>query len=157
DLDLIVSAGGKTYKGNVFSGPTAATGGSADYKNNVESVFLPAGISGLVTVTVTAANINSDGVPNEAPALDQDFALVIYNATQPVNPIIEPDSTRLSAEGCLPTNGVVDAGETVTMDFSVRNAGSNGAVNLVATLLATNGIVSPSGPQSYGALAGGGS
>src|SRR5262249_36984410 len=76
DLDLTVTAGGKTYKGNVFSGAFSATGGTADSKDNVESVFLPAGISGAFTVTVTAANINSDGVPNEAPALDQDFALV---------------------------------------------------------------------------------
>ncbi|WP_375772100.1 S8 family serine peptidase [Archangium gephyra] len=80
NLDLTVTVGGNTYKGNVFSGANSVTGGSADTQNNVESVFLPAGVTGPVTVTVTATNINSDGVPNNSTALDQDFALVVYNA-----------------------------------------------------------------------------
>ena len=54
-LDLTVNVGGNTYKGNVFSGANSVTGGSADAMNNVESVFLPAGVSGGFTVTVTAA------------------------------------------------------------------------------------------------------
>ena len=82
DLDLTVTVGGTAYKGNVFSGATSTTGGSADHLNNVESVFLPAGTTGNFTVTVTANNINSDGVPGDADLLDQDFALVIYNAGQ---------------------------------------------------------------------------
>ena len=101
DLDLTVTAGGVTYKGNVFSGANSVSGGSADAKNNVESVFLPAGLSGDITVTVTAANLNSDGVPNEAPTLDQDFALVIYNAAPAVPgvPVItsQPQSLTVSA------------------------------------------------------------
>lgn len=83
NLNLTVTIGGNAYKGNVFSGAVSITGGTADAKNNVESVFLPAGVSGDFVVTVTAADINSDGVPNEAPALDQDYALVIYNAITP--------------------------------------------------------------------------
>lgn len=79
DLDLRVAAGGKTYLGNVFSGAFSTTGGVADAKDNVESVFLPAGTTGWVEVVVAAANINSDGVPNVAPTLDQDFALVSCN------------------------------------------------------------------------------
>ena len=81
NLDLAVSVGGATYKGNVFSGAHSAAGGAADVRNNVESVFLPAGATGLVQVTVTAFNINSDGVPGYGGALDQDFALVVANAT----------------------------------------------------------------------------
>ena len=48
----------------------------------------PAGLSGPYSITVTATNINSDGVPGNASALDQDFALVAYNAcdTQGVVP-----------------------------------------------------------------------
>ncbi|MCU0857898.1 MAG: S8 family serine peptidase, partial [Pontiellaceae bacterium] len=80
DLNLTVNIAGNTYKGNVFSGASSVSGGTGDAKNNVESVFLPAGVSGAFTVTVTAANINSDGVPNYGTSLDQDFALVIYNA-----------------------------------------------------------------------------
>ena len=81
DLDLTVAIAGTTYKGNVFHGANSATGGIADHRNNVESVFLPAGTVGGFTVTITAANINSDGVPGDADPLDQDFALVIYNGT----------------------------------------------------------------------------
>jgi hypothetical protein len=79
DLDLTVTVGADTYKGNVFSGASSVTGGVKDSADNVESVFLPAGSTGDFTITVTAANINSDGVPNNASPLDQDFALVIYN------------------------------------------------------------------------------
>jgi hypothetical protein len=66
------------------------------------------------------------------------------------------DSTALLAEGCLPTNNAVDPGETVTMQFALRNTGVVNTTNLVATLLATGGVTLPSGPQSYGSLAGGG-
>ena len=79
DLDLTVTAGGVTYKGNVFSGAYSVAGGTADRLNNVESVFLPAGTTGSFTVTVTAHNITSDGVPGDSNPLDQDFALVIDN------------------------------------------------------------------------------
>ena len=82
NLDLTITLGGLTYKGNVFSGAYSTNGGSADVRNNAESVFLRAGQTGVVVVTVTAANINSDGVPNYGTALDQDFALVVYNVTE---------------------------------------------------------------------------
>src|SRR5262249_12492171 len=37
------------------------------------------GTSGAFGISVVAANINSDGVPGVGGALDQDFALVVYN------------------------------------------------------------------------------
>jgi len=88
NLDLTVTVAGNTYKGNVFTGANSVTGGTADAANNVESVFVPAGVEGAYTVTVTATNINSDGVPGNASAIDQDFALISYNscATAPAVP-----------------------------------------------------------------------
>jgi hypothetical protein len=83
DLDLEVTVGGVTYKGNVFSEDHSIAGGVNDSINNMESVFLPAG--GSVTggapyqVVVHAKNIAGDGVPNVGGDLDQDFALVVYN------------------------------------------------------------------------------
>jgi hypothetical protein len=156
DLDLAVAIGANTYRGNVFSGQYSTTGGSVDAKNNVESVFLPAGASGAYTVTVTAANINSDGVPNNADPLDQDFALVIYNGSETLTPLVAAAGSTLVLEGCSPTNGMVDPNETVTVDFALRNVGSADASNVVATLLATNGVASPSGPQTYDTLIAGG-
>ncbi|MEJ0089882.1 MAG: S8 family serine peptidase [Limisphaerales bacterium] len=157
NLDLTVTVGGNTYLGNVFSGANSTTGGTADAKDNVESVFVPAGVSGSFVVTVTAANINSDGVPNEAPTTDQDFALVIYNADIVPTPVISADSAVVAAEGCTPTNGVVDPDETVTVNFALRNVGTSNTTSVVATLLATNGVTLPSAPQNYGALIAGGS
>ncbi len=88
NLDLTVTASGNTYKGNVFSGAFSTTGGSADLKNNVESVFLPAGFSGAFQVTVAGTSINSVGVPNSNNSDEQDFALVIYNGTAVAAPVI---------------------------------------------------------------------
>jgi subtilisin family serine protease len=79
NLDLEVTVGGQTYRGNVFSGANSRTGGTADIRNNVESVFLPAGVSGPFTVRVRATNLAGDGVPGNNNTTDQDFALVIYN------------------------------------------------------------------------------
>lgn len=80
NLDLTVTVGGNTYRGNVFSGASSTPGGSPDVANNVESVFLPPGSSGPYTITVTASNIAADGVPGNGSAVDQDFALVAYNS-----------------------------------------------------------------------------
>jgi hypothetical protein len=85
DLDLTVTAG-STYRGNVFSGRNSATGGSADTKNNVESVFLPAGVTGPITVTVKATTIAASSIPGNPNTVNQDFALVIYNAVQNTTP-----------------------------------------------------------------------
>jgi hypothetical protein len=151
DLDLTVTIGGVTYKGNVFSGAFSTSGGSADTLDNVESVFLPAGHAGGFTITVTAANINSIGVPNSANALEQDFALVAYNANS-----IGIASATLAAESCLPTNGVIDPDETVTVNFALLNSGLVNTTNLTASLLPTGGVFSPDGPKTYGVLTAGG-
>ncbi|AKT39914.1 S8 family serine peptidase [Chondromyces crocatus] len=85
NLDLEVTVGGVTYRGNVFSGASSTSGGTADAHNNVESVFLPAGLTGNFTVKVRAANIAGDGVPGHGDSTDQDFALVIYNGNPSVS------------------------------------------------------------------------
>jgi uncharacterized delta-60 repeat protein/uncharacterized repeat protein (TIGR01451 family) len=69
--------------------------------------------------------------------------------------LIIPAGSSLLSES-LTNNGIIDAGETVTMSFALRNVGSGNTSNLVATLLPGNGVASPSGPQSYGVLLAGG-
>ena len=82
DLDLTVTAGLGVYKGNNFgSQGWSVTGGSADTQNNTEGVYLGPTAPGQVTVTVTAANLNSDGIPTIGDGIDQDFAVVCYNAS----------------------------------------------------------------------------
>ena len=79
DLDLTVQVGGSTYLGNNFLLGESQTGGSADTVNNTEAVFLSAGPSGLMSIIVDATTIAGDGVPGNADATDQDFAIVAYN------------------------------------------------------------------------------
>lgn len=152
DLDLMLEAGGVIYLGNHFSGAYSVGGGISDAKNNVESVMLPAGISGDITITVTAANINSDGIPNFGTSLDQDFALVVYNATNTTVPRVSVAAASIVAEGYFPTNGAIDPGEMVTVNLALRNTGTLQTSNLVVSLLATNGVSGPSSAQSYGDL-----
>ncbi|MFO1477918.1 MAG: S8 family serine peptidase [Verrucomicrobiota bacterium] len=152
DLDLRVTVGGQTYKGNVFSGNRSVTGGSADSLNNVESVFLPAGASGQFSITVSAANIATDAIHNSGGLPAQDFALVIYNGSEAARPSLAVAAWQVLDETCATDSGTVDPGETVTVNFTLQNFGNANTTNLVLTLLATNGIASPSGPQSFGAV-----
>ena len=70
-------------------------------------------------------------------------------------PVIVSNAFTLAAETC--PNGVVDPAETVTVNFGLKNTGTANTTNLVATLLATGGILSPGGPQTFGTLIAGGS
>lgn len=157
NLDLEVTVGGNTYKGNVFSGQNSVTGGTADTRNNVESVFIPAGVTGSIVVRVTATNIAGNGVPGDADALDQDFALVVSNTTAANIAVLEGGTPDITAESCAPANDAPEPGETITIDLPLTNNGTAATSNLVATLQSTGGVTSPSGPQNYGALAIGGS
>lgn len=69
--------------------------------------------------------------------------------------VLQADGLTLVSEGCTPANGAVDPDEPVTISFSIRNVGSGPTANLVATLLAANGVTDPSGPQAYGVIAAG--
>ncbi|HTS17437.1 MAG TPA: S8 family serine peptidase [Verrucomicrobiae bacterium] len=113
DLDLTVSIGCDTFRGNVFSGDQSVAGGAADHKNNVESVYLPAGTTGDFTITVTADNINSDAL--NTGGVNQDFALVVYNAqtitNQPVECsfIVNATTVNLGAAGAKSKSVTVKA------------------------------------------------
>jgi len=103
NLDLkVVINGATTYLGNVFTGQYSTTGGAADIANNYEGVFLPAGTSGALDITITGFNIAGDGIPGSGDATDQDFALVCYNCAQ------FPDFTMVvnpaSLSVCAPAN-----------------------------------------------------
>jgi hypothetical protein len=93
DLDLEIKVGNDTfYFGNNFIGSTSINSGQPDRLNNVEEIQLPAsvipeGYQGNFTITVRAHNIAGNGVPGNGSDLDQDFALVVYNITEP---LVEP-------------------------------------------------------------------
>ncbi len=80
DLDLQVRLDTQLWLGNVFGADgNSQVGGSADQRNNLELVALPAGLSGTMEVDVFAANIAGDALPNSAGVLQQDYALVCVN------------------------------------------------------------------------------
>ncbi len=146
------------------------TATDTDIPTNTLSYALtgPAGATidtnGIITWTPTLAQ---DGTTNVLTTVVTDTCLgatnaVHLSATNSFVVIVNSqsaialDSTALLAEGCLPANNAVDPGETVTMQFGLRNTGIVNTTNLVATLLPTGGVTLPSGAQNYGSLVGGG-
>lgn len=81
NLDLTVTVGANTYKGNVLTNGLSVTGGAADTLNNVETVRLAAGVAAgtNISITVSATALNGDGILGNADVTDQHFALVAYN------------------------------------------------------------------------------
>ena len=79
DLDLSITINEQIYWGNNFGEDgNSIPGGSPDYMNNTEGIFLEDLSSDHFEINVTAANIAGDGVPNVGDNTDQDFALVVY-------------------------------------------------------------------------------
>ncbi|MBN2007432.1 MAG: S8 family serine peptidase [Anaerolineae bacterium] len=131
NLDLEVIAGGQTYLGNVFAGPDSMAGGTPDPRNNVESVSLPAGLSGPVTVTVKATNIAGDGVPGNGDPTDQDFALVCYNCvsladfTLAATPAQQAICAPAPATYTLTTTSVMGFADPLTLQLANPPDGSS--------------------------------
>jgi hypothetical protein len=110
DLDLdVTSPGGTIYKGNVFTGGSSSSGGTADAINNLEQVHLNSPETGVWTARVNAAAVNS--------AEDQGFALVITGeVNEQAAPVCAWD---LNGDGVTDT---ADLGLLVG-DFGVHGAG----------------------------------
>jgi hypothetical protein len=141
NLNLTVVIGGNTYKGNVFTGASSVTGGSADTQNNAEFVFLPAGTSGAYTVTVTAGSISGNGVPGNADATDQDFALYIYNGTNCPLPSFttQPSPESECVGGSASFTAVATAGSAVTYQWrknAVDIAGATASTYVINPVVA---------------------
>lgn len=102
NLDLTVEVGGIQYVGNIFTNGSSSAGGSSDTKNNVENVFLPAGIPAgtPVGISVRATALNGNGILGNSDNTDQNFALVAYNFTeQPVVPQSRNKASDFDGDG----------------------------------------------------------
>jgi subtilisin-like proprotein convertase family protein len=153
NLDLEVSLGGQTYRGNVFNGAVSASGNVADSKNNVEAVYLPAGISGSMVVRVRATNLPGDGVPANEFNLDQDFALVVYNAS-PANSLVLLEQVGYNTVGGN-GNGVIEPGETHNLAIGIKNNGDAATTVSGQLTTTTPGVTIISGTANYGSLVAG--
>ncbi|MDB6125895.1 MAG: hypothetical protein JWQ71_4888 [Pedosphaera sp.] len=107
-------------------------------------------IGGNETVILNLSNPSGSSAlvnPNAAvlTIIDNDGSLIVAAGS------------KLVSESINPANGVIDSGETVSLLFGLRNVTGSNSTNLVATLLATNGVTPVGGTaQSYGALVTGG-
>jgi subtilisin-like proprotein convertase family protein len=135
DLNLVVEAGGNTYKGNVLSGGQSVVGGSADPRNNIENVYLPAGTTGPVDVRVVAANLAADGVPGAGDETDQDFALVVSNGSEQPAPLLVHEAASL-ADPAGDGDSVVEPGEPFSLQETLRNSGTAAATSVSGALSA---------------------
>ncbi len=99
--------------------------------------------TGTWTVKISDRKSSNTGTLNS-------LQLNIYGTS--TGAVVTSDTAVLTAESNIPANNAADPGETVTFNFALKNIGAAATQNLVATLLATGGVTSPSAPQTYGAI-----
>lgn len=109
------------------------------------TVVVRAPVAGFIT---NRATVSSPVIIELNPA---DNTAVAVTTVQNPMPIIVPFATALLAESG-PVNGGLDPGETVSLNFYLRNVGTLDTTNLVAKLLSSGGVNNPGAQQSYGAL-----
>ncbi len=162
DLDLLVTQGATTWRGNNFTSGSSNTSATSDTRNNVEGVRLDGSTLGCTAfgVKVRAQTLAGDGVPGNADGSDQDFALVLSNAgPTPAPPSIEVQSATLSG-GC-DGDGFLDRGETATLSVVLHNLGCSAAAGVAVTLAVQSvpgggsASVSPTTAQAVGTIAAG--
>ncbi|HEV2904006.1 MAG TPA: proprotein convertase P-domain-containing protein, partial [Pyrinomonadaceae bacterium] len=133
---LPVSGALVSIDGNLY-GATGASGSNS-------SQLAP----GSYTVTASATNY----VAGTTSVTITDGNTTVVNVCVTPVPLIQTAGSTITAESCSPADNAMSPGETVTVDFGMKNVGTAPTSNLVATLQATGGVTSPSGPQSYGAV-----
>ena len=152
NLDLSVTVGGNTYLGNNFTGAHSITGGSADVRNNIESVLLPAGVSGVYTITVTATNIAGSADP-VIGGLNQDFALVAYNvgpaSSCPVNLALAPSTLPSAAIGTAYVQSFSATGGTAPYTYAVSGGALPNGVTLTGAALGDAPLAGSDGLSTF--------
>jgi len=103
----------------------------------------------LPNLTSTQARVMVQGAGN----IFYDVSDVNFSIVPGIDkPLISLAGTVLAGESGPTTNGVVDPYETVAVNWSLRNVGNAPTTNLVATLLASNGVANPGAAQIYGEI-----
>ena len=146
DLDLILVSDGKNYSGNAFgSDGWSLVSETADPANNMEGIFLPA-LSGQFSLRVRASNLTSDGIPNNAAPIDQDFALVCYNCVilSQTSVTVESDSSVIWPNSVVTytIQRLFALTETVSITQLITNVIPTG-LNVLPNTIQINGILHP--------------
>ncbi len=129
----------------ISAGPFIRTSGAGGVYN-----IDPMG-TGTYTVSVSAPGYTTAVVPG---VVITQGGTTTQNVQLTPQTLLQGGTPAITAESCAVANGAPDPGETITINLPIVNNGGAGATtsNLVATLQATGGISSPSGPQNYGAV-----
>ena len=127
---------------------TCSLGDLAPNASATIALILKPSLVGRMTNTASVASYSQD--TNSA----NNTATYVATVTAPVATIISVGAVLTHESG--PVNALIDPGETVTVSLALANIGSLDTVNLKATLQASGGVTSPSGPQNYGPLVHGG-
>jgi hypothetical protein len=135
DLDLLVTQGALTWRGNNLLEGFSTTSTQVDSLNNVEGVHLPPGgvDCSPFEVKVRAQGLNGDGVPGNADGTDQDFALVLRNAATTPGPV-RMVGTVASVSGGCDADGFLDRDETVDLTLDIQNLGCTDATGLAVSV-----------------------
>ena len=104
------------------------------------------------TLTNSASVVTASQDTNSA----NNAATTLVSVVAPA-PAIVLTGVSLTSESYSPANGAIDPGETVTVSFSLRNAGLVNASGVTATLQASGGVTPiPPVQMNYGSLPAGG-
>ena len=122
---------------------------------------IPPGDIAAVVITATPVsvgtltNVWSLSTGSEDTNSANNSASAVVTVTYAV-PIIVAGGATLQAQGLTPYNGAINANETVTVAFTLRNIGAGSTTNLGATLQAAGGISPVTSSQVYGVIPAGG-
>jgi hypothetical protein len=103
---------------------------------------------GSYTLTIAETNFT----PGGGSVVVTNGATTPFDACLTGVPLLATASADLTAESCLPGNGVLDPGETVTASLCLQNIGGADTADLVATLAATGGVIDSPGPVDFGVV-----
>jgi subtilisin-like proprotein convertase family protein len=136
-----------------IAGASIVSSSGASTVTNAAGQYAVVAAPGTYTVTASKASYTSAS----ATVIVVDGATTVQDFALEPTPVIESaGSTFVGGESCSPATSSIDPGETVTVAFAVKNTGSLDTTDLVGTLQVTGGVLSPSGPESYGIVVAGG-
>ncbi len=160
--DISVPTTGATVQNAPTSPPSDPNGNLTGSPGSIAPSVLAGGgtvaidpTSGLVTISsppgaaVTTTPVRVTVRDTCGAVVVQSFNLRIV----PPVPAFQAGASALLAENCVPANGAIDPGETVTVGFTLQNIGGAPSDSLTATLQGTGGITPlGSAVRNYGAI-----
>lgn len=117
-----------------------------DLLPNSSAVITIAAVGGAVGSSNATFAVSTDATDPVAANNSTNVSCAVI----PRAPVIVASGSALVGENFAPANGAIESGEIVTFSFGLRNVGTEDTADLVATLLSTGGVSSPSAPQQYG-------